>query len=75
MPYFAVWRFGQNGNTPRIVVDYEENPNVGVNTIDIEESTKSAIYTINGIRVDSDNLTPGIYIRKSAGKAEKFIVR
>ena len=32
-------------------------------------------YTLQGVRVDADNLTPGIYIRRHNGKSEKIAVR
>lgn len=32
-------------------------------------------YTLQGVRVDADNLTPGIYIRRHNGKSDKIAIR
>ncbi len=32
-------------------------------------------YTLQGMRVDADNLTPGIYIRRHNGRSEKIAIR
>lgn len=32
-------------------------------------------YTLQGVRVNADNLTPGIYIRRHNGKSEKIAIR
>lgn len=32
-------------------------------------------YTLQGVRVDADNLTPGIYIRRHNGRSEKIAIR
>ncbi len=32
-------------------------------------------YNINGVRVNADNLTPGLYIKRQSGKATKVLVK
>lgn len=32
-------------------------------------------WNLNGVKVNGDNLAPGIYIRRQGNKAEKFIIR
>ncbi len=48
-----------------------------IETIDADKADGTAEYfNLQGIRVDADNLTPGIYLRRSAnGEATKVIVK
>ena len=41
----------------------------------ISDETLTEYYRLDGTRVEAGNLTPGIYIRRSAGRIEKIIVR
>ena len=45
----------------------------GVNAI--EAAGEVEIYSISGVKMNSENLAPGIYIRKQGAKSQKFIVR
>ena len=45
----------------------------GIETIDSDNEVE--IYSLSGIRVKQDNLAPGIYIKRSGNKTEKFVVR
>ena len=50
--------------------------NAGVAEIVIDdENAPVEFYNLNGVRVNSDNLTPGLYIRRQGAKASKIIVR
>ena len=50
--------------------------NAGVAEIVIDdENTPVEFYNLNGVRVNSDNLVPGLYIRRQGAKASKIIVR
>ena len=50
--------------------------NAGVAEIVIDdESAPVEFYNLNGVRVNSDNLVPGLYIRRQGAKASKIIVR
>lgn len=40
-----------------------------------DENAPVEFYNLNGVRVNSDNLVPGLYIRRQGAKASKFIVR
>ncbi len=40
-----------------------------------DENAPVELYNLNGVRVNSDNLVPGLYIRRQGAKASKFIVR
>ena len=48
----------------------------GVEDIVVDGSTAPAeYYNLNGVRVNSSTLTPGIYIKLQGGKAEKVLVK
>ena len=50
--------------------------NAGVAEIVIaDENAPVEFYNLNGVRVNSDNLIPGLYIRRQGAKASKIIVR
>lgn len=50
--------------------------NSGVAEIVIDdENAPVELYNLNGVRINSDNLVPGIYIRRQGAKASKIIVR
>ena len=50
--------------------------NSGVADIVIaDENAPVEFYNLNGVRVNSDNLVPGLYIRRKGAKASKIIVR
>lgn len=41
----------------------------------LDASKPVEYYTLQGVRVDADNLTPGIYIRRHNGRSEKIAIR
>jgi hypothetical protein len=48
----------------------------GVTDITIDnDNTPVAYYNLNGIRVNQDKLTPGIYILRQSGKSTKVIIK
>lgn len=50
----------------------------GVNTITVDADNSDApveYFNLNGVRLNGDNLTPGLYIRRQGTKATKVIVR
>ena len=50
--------------------------NAGVAEIVIDdENAPVELYNLNGVRINSDNLVPGLYIRRQGTKASKIIVR
>lgn len=40
-----------------------------------DENAPVEFYNLNGVRINSDNLVPGLYIRRQGAKASKIIVR
>lgn len=76
LKYFAIYRFGQTVQVPRVIVEYNDAGTQGVDGITFDAAGADVeIFNLNGVRVNSENLVPGIYIRKAAGKSEKFVVR
>lgn len=56
----------------------KENVAVDAGVADIvidDENAPVEFYNLNGVRVNSDNLVPGLYIRRQGAKASKIIVR
>lgn len=48
----------------------------GVEDVAVEANSKDGEYfNLNGLRIKSENLTPGIYIRRTTTKAEKVIIK
>lgn len=46
-----------------------------VDSIAADDNADAEYFTISGMRVSSDNLEPGIYLRKTADKTEKVVIR
>lgn len=47
----------------------------GVDGIEADENVESVIYSISGMKMNDSNLAPGLYIRKTGNKTEKFMVK
>jgi len=47
----------------------------GIGSIETDETAEVEIYTISGVRITGGELAPGMYIRKTGAKTERFIVR
>lgn len=48
----------------------------GVNDIFVDNANAPVeIYNINGVRVNNDNLTPGVYVKRQGSETSKFIVK
>lgn len=74
--YFAFYAFGTGSNRiARVIVDVTDPSTVGVAGVETEGLDNGEIYDLNGVRVNGDNLAPGVYIRKANGKAQKFLVK
>jgi M6 family metalloprotease-like protein len=52
------------------------SPNSGIDGIEADSTdTPCEYFNLNGIRVDSTGLIPGIYIRRQGAKVQKIIIR
>ncbi len=48
----------------------------GIEDIEADDCNAPAeYYNLNGVRVNADNLTPGLYIKRQSGKAAKVLVK
>lgn len=56
---------------------FQPDGDSGVDEIidDAESSEPAAYFNLNGVRVDADNLTPGVYIRRIGNKTDKILIR
>jgi len=49
---------------------------VGVDDVAVDTNDSAVEYfNLQGVRVDADNLTPGIYVRRQGNKAVKVIIK
>lgn len=60
---------------PQLILDYSKKTQTGIEDITVDENAPVEYYNINGMRVNGDNLTPGLYIRRQGGKATKVYVK
>lgn len=69
----ALYPSGKKSDVSEITFTVSTN---GIVEINSEESVSSwQWYDVNGLRINSDNLRPGIYIRSNGTKIEKVMVR
>ncbi len=54
---------------------YADFSSTGVSAVDGADASEAEIYTLSGMRVSSESLAPGVYVRKQGSKTEKIIVR
>lgn len=47
----------------------------GIADIETDEQAPAEYFNLQGVRVDSENLTPGIYIRRQGSKTAKVLIR
>lgn len=57
------------------IIDFKNFDPSGIDVIAADNDTKAEYYTINGIKVNGNSLTPGIYVKRIGNKTEKAIVR
>lgn len=64
------------GDAPYLEMQVEKGGITGVENITAEGSTGEAVYyNLQGVKVDGDNLTPGIYVRRQGNTATKVMVK
>jgi hypothetical protein len=58
------------------VFEYSNNDNAAVSDLAVEDSNAPVeVYNLSGVRVNSDNLPAGLYIRRQGNKATKVVVK
>lgn len=53
----------------------KEGTTTSISDVDIDNNAPAEYYTISGVRVAPQNLTPGIYVRLQNGKAQKIVLK
>jgi hypothetical protein len=69
--------YSNNSSSKRtftLVFDYDYK-NAGVDNITVDSNSNAPVeyFNLNGVRVNGDNLTPGLYIRRQGNKTTKVI--
>lgn len=69
--------FAKEDILPYLTVTYaKKNGHTGVSLINVDTADCPVeIYNINGIKLNNNNLTPGIYVKKQGAVITKFIVK
>lgn len=57
------------------VFDMILNPNSGLADVVADEDAPVEYFNLQGVRVNADNLTPGVYVKRQGEKAVKFLVK
>ena len=61
--------------TPVYVYMSASNVSTGVDSIDADEAGVAEYYNLNGVKVNVENLTPGLYIVRQGSKVSKQVIR
>lgn len=59
----------------RFLVELVRPFETGVDAVEVADAADAEYYNLQGLRVDTDNLLPGIYIRRSGGVSTKVLVK
>lgn len=63
-----------DGSGSDIVIRHD-NTITGLDNITVENSVATEYFNLNGIKIEANNLTPGIYIARKGTKVTKIIIR
>lgn len=47
----------------------------GIESVEVDNNAQAEYYNMNGVRVNAENLTPGLYIERKGSSVRKIIVR
>ena len=64
-----------NNATQTASISDIEIPSSGIENIDIDTNAPAEYYNLQGIKVNGDNLTPGLYIKRQGNKATKTLIK
>ena len=59
----------------RFLVELVRPFETGVDAVEVADAADAEYYNLQGLRVDTDNLIPGIYIRRNGGVSTKVLVK
>ncbi len=73
----VVFSVSERSDVSKIIVELLDGGSVGIDDITVDNDTDAPVvyYNLQGVRVNADNLTPGLYIRSQGNKATKVLVR
>lgn len=73
----VVFSVSERSDVSKIIVELLDGDNVGIDDIMADDNADAPVvyYNLQGVRVNADNLTPGLYIRSQGNKATKVLVR
>lgn len=69
----CVWKDAPE--TPIIVTFNGQYGSTGITDIESDDNTPAEYYNLNGVRVNGNNMTPGIYICRKGAKVSKVLVK
>ncbi len=55
--------------------NFKYAPSTGVEDVEVANDAPAVYYNLQGVQVDADNLTPGVYVRVQGNKSEKVLVK
>ena len=69
--------FAQKDIQPLLTVSYAKKDNpTGIQAVEVEmENSPVEYYNLNGLKVNGDNMAPGIYVRRQGTKTTKILVK
>lgn len=67
-PYYA-------NATGKFRVVLPENTGISAPRTTGNGAATTAYYTLSGVRVDADRLTPGVYVKKQGNRSDKIVIR
>lgn len=62
-------------DVPILVTFNGKKESTGIIDIESDDNTPAEYYNLNGVRVNGDNMTPGIYICRKGAKVSKVLVK
>lgn len=72
----AYWSEVAAQRTSPFITDVEFGTTTGVDDVATDDSScDTEIYNLQGVKVDGENLAPGIYLKKAGNKVVKVLVR
>lgn len=69
----AYWVDGANDGSTFLVTLVDDSSGIG--SIDTDDDADVEFYNLQGVKVASDNLVPGIYVRRQGSKVVKILVK
>lgn len=75
--YFGIRAFigSQTMYIDRVMIEYSSDPTSVEGLAADNDDANAVYYNLSGVRVDSDNMTPGLYIRVNGDKASKVVIK